>query len=115
MKDKSARHRHDTLAEDRAMVSAIFGAVANFANSPEEKLKAIIRAGKIAKAFLSGAGDGTSPAARDTKVFRKKNPRLKVGCQTGQRRTADSDTDARSSQTQTRCHRSQSWARSGSR
>jgi hypothetical protein len=72
MKGESERRRHDTLAGDRAMVSAVFGAVATFAKSPKEKLKAVIRAGKIAEAFLSGAGDETSPPASDTRVFRRK-------------------------------------------
>jgi hypothetical protein len=76
MKDKSERHRHDTPAGNGAMVSAIFGAVANFGNSPKEKLEAVIRAGKIAEAFLSGTGDGTSPPARDTKVFGRNRSKI---------------------------------------
>jgi hypothetical protein len=71
MKDKSGHFRHDTLAGDRAMVSAVFGAVATFAKSPKEKLKAVIRAGKIAEAFLSDADDSISLPARDTDVFRR--------------------------------------------
>jgi hypothetical protein len=72
MKNKSERHRHDTLTGDSAMVSAVFGAVATFATSPKEKLKAVICAGKIAEAFLSDAGDGISLPARDDKIFRRK-------------------------------------------
>jgi hypothetical protein len=72
MKDKSVHYRHDTLAGDRAMVSAVFGAVATFAKSPKEKLKAVIRAGKIAEAFLSDVGDGMSLPARDDKILRRK-------------------------------------------
>ena len=71
MTDKSTHDHSDTMVEDSAMVSAILGAVANFAESPEEKLKAVIRAGKIAAAFLSCAGDGTSPPTSDTKILRR--------------------------------------------
>ena len=46
---------HDAPAEKRALVSAIFGAVAAFPKPAEEKLKAVIRAGKIAEAFLACA------------------------------------------------------------
>jgi hypothetical protein len=57
-------------SENRAMVSAIFGAVADFAEPAEEKLKAVIRAGEIAQAFLTVANARTSPLARDDEVLR---------------------------------------------
>ena len=47
-----------------------FGAVADFAEPGEEKLKAVIRAGKIAEAFLAGANARASPLARDDEVLR---------------------------------------------
>lgn len=76
MKNKSARHGYDTQARDRAMVAAIFGAVANFAESSEEKLGAVVHAGKIAQAFLSGASDQTFSPACDTKLFRKNRSKV---------------------------------------
>lgn len=54
------------------MVSAIFGAVADFAESPEEKLDAVIRAGIIAEAFLSCASDESPPACARRKYISKK-------------------------------------------
>jgi hypothetical protein len=50
------------MVDNDAMVTAIFRAVADFAELPEEKLKAIIRAGKIAGAFCCPA---TEQDARD--------------------------------------------------
>ena len=51
-------------------MSAIFGAVANFAGSPEEKLKAVIRAGTIAEAFF--LGQATEQSRRPTQKYSKK-------------------------------------------
>lgn len=84
MKDKLVRNHHETPCGQRSWVSAIFGVVANFAGSPEEKLKAVIRAGTIAEAFLSGTSDGTT-SPHDGKVFEQTDP---LPWQTGQRRTA---------------------------
>jgi hypothetical protein len=69
IKEKSWQDRQRVPVENRAMVSAIFGAVADFAEPAEQKLKAIIHAGKIAEAFLAGANAGTSPLARDDEVL----------------------------------------------
>jgi enoyl-CoA hydratase/carnithine racemase len=55
IREKSKQDRPDAPAENLTMVSAIFGAVADFAEPAEEKLKAVIRAGQIAEAFLAGA------------------------------------------------------------
>jgi len=77
MKNKSERSHPDTLAGGNAMVSAIFGAVAGFAESPKEKLEAVVRAGTIAESFLSGASEGISPSVPDIKVFRRKRPKAK--------------------------------------
>jgi len=68
--EKSKRDRPDAPAENRSMISAIFAAVAEFAEPAEEKLKAVIHAGKIAEAFLAGANAGTSPLARDDEILR---------------------------------------------
>ena len=70
-KEKSGQDRHAATAEKCAMVSAIFGALADFAEPAEQKLKAVIRAGKIAEAFLVGASEGTSSLARDDEVLRQ--------------------------------------------
>lgn len=70
IREKSKQDRPDAPAENRTMVSAIFGAVADFTEPAEQKLKAVIRAGKIAEAFLAGANAGTSPLARDDEVLR---------------------------------------------
>ena len=69
-KEKSGHDHQGTSPEDRAMVSAIFGAVADFAEPAENKLKAVIRAGQIAGAFLAGANVGTSPQARQDEAER---------------------------------------------
>ena len=45
------------MVDNDAMVTAIFRAVADFAEVPERKLKAIIRAGKIAGAFCYQASE----------------------------------------------------------
>jgi len=68
--EKSKQDRPDAPAENLTMVSAIFGAVADFAEPGEEKLKAVIHAGKIAEAFLAGANARVSPLARDDEVLR---------------------------------------------
>ena len=70
IKEKSKQDRQGVPPENRSMVAAIFGAVANFAEPAEEKLNAVIHAGKIAEAFLAGANTGTSPLARDDEVLR---------------------------------------------
>jgi hypothetical protein len=64
IREKSKQDRPDAPAENLTMVSAVFGAVGDFAEPAEEKLKAVIRAGKIAEAFLASANAGTSPLAR---------------------------------------------------
>jgi hypothetical protein len=48
------------LDENRVLVSAVFGAVAEFAASGEQKLQAVVQAGKVAEAFLSCIDSGTS-------------------------------------------------------
>ena len=68
--EKSKPDRPDAPAENSTMVSAIFGAVADFAEPAEEKLKAVIRAGQIAEAFLAGANARASPLARDDEGVR---------------------------------------------
>jgi hypothetical protein len=45
----------------KAMVTAVLGAVADFPEPPEEKLKAIIQAGRIAEAFLREREEQHSP------------------------------------------------------
>jgi hypothetical protein len=70
IREKSKQDRPDALADNSTMVSAIFGAVADFAEPAEEKLKAIIRAGQIAEAFLAGANARASPLARDDEGVR---------------------------------------------
>jgi hypothetical protein len=70
IREESGQDRQGTPPENRTMVSAIFGAVADFAEPGEEKLKAVIRAGKIAQAFLAGANPRGSPLARDDEVVR---------------------------------------------
>jgi hypothetical protein len=70
IREKSKQDCPDAPAENRNMVSAIFGAVADFAEPAEQKLKAVIRAGQIAEAFLVGANAGTSPLARDDEALR---------------------------------------------
>jgi hypothetical protein len=69
IRQKSKQDHLDTPAQNLTMVSAIFGAVADFAEPAEEKLKAVIHAGEIAEAFLAGANTGTSPLARDDEVL----------------------------------------------
>ena len=68
-KKKSGQDRLGAKAENCAMVSAIFGAVAGFADPAEQKLKAVIRAGKIAEAFLAGSNPETSLLARGDEVL----------------------------------------------
>jgi hypothetical protein len=70
IKEKSGPDRRGVPSENRAMVSAIFGAVADFAEPAEQKLKAVIRAGQIAEAFLARANAGTSKLARDDELVR---------------------------------------------
>jgi hypothetical protein len=70
IKEKSAQDRRGVPAENPIMVAAIFGAVADFAKPAEEKLEAVIRAGKIAEAFLAGANATPSPLTRDDEVLR---------------------------------------------
>ena len=70
IKEKSAQDRQGVPAENLTMVAAIFGAVADFAKPAEEKLEAVIRAGKIAEAFLAGGNAMPSPLARDGEVLR---------------------------------------------
>jgi hypothetical protein len=70
IKEKSKQDRQGVPPENRSMVAAIFGAVADFAEPGEEKLKAVIRAGKIAQAFLAGANARASPLAGDDEVLR---------------------------------------------
>jgi len=79
IREKSKQNRPDAPAENLTMVSAIFGAVADFAEPGEEKLNAVIRAGKIAEAFLAGANAGTSPLARDDEVLRGNGSEAKRG------------------------------------
>ena len=69
-KEKSGQDCQGATAENGAMVSAIFGAVADFAEPAEQKLKAVILAGKIAGAFLEGSGAETSLLARDDELLR---------------------------------------------
>ena len=69
-KEKSGQDRRGATAENRAMVSAVFSAIADFAEPAEQKLEAVIRAGKIAEAFLTGGNVGTSPLARDDEILR---------------------------------------------
>jgi hypothetical protein len=70
IREKSKQDRPDAPADNSTMVSAIFGAVADFAEPAEEKLKAVIRAGQIAEAFLAGANARPSPLARDDEGVR---------------------------------------------
>jgi hypothetical protein len=70
IREKSKQDRPVAPAENSTMVSAIFGAVADFAEPAEEKLKAVIRAGQIAEAFLAGANARASPLARDDEGVR---------------------------------------------
>ena len=70
IKEKSAQDRQGVPAENLTMVAAIFGAVADFAKPAEEKLEAVIRAGKIAEAFLAGGNSTRSPLGRDGEVLR---------------------------------------------
>jgi hypothetical protein len=79
IREKAKQDRPDAPVENLTMVSAIFGAVANFAQPAEEKLKAVIRAGRIAEAFLAGANPGTSPLARDEEVLRGNGSESKRG------------------------------------
>jgi hypothetical protein len=79
IREKSKQDHLDTPAQNLTMVSAIFGAVADFAEPAEEKLKAVIYAGKIAEAFLAGANTGTSPLARDDEVLRGNGSESKRG------------------------------------
>lgn len=89
IREKSKQDRPDAPAENLIMVSAILGAVADFAEPAEEKLKAVIRAGEIAQAFLASANARTSPLTRDDEVCAEMDPRANAGWQTGQRSTAD--------------------------
>jgi hypothetical protein len=70
IREKSAQDRQGVPSGNRAMVSAIFAAVADFAEPAEVKLKAVIRAGHIAAAFLAGANATTSPPAQYDEVLR---------------------------------------------
>ena len=42
------------LIENDPLVKAVFESVKNYAAEPTEKLRAVVRAGKIAEAYLSG-------------------------------------------------------------
>ena len=79
IKEKSKQDRQGVPPENRSMVAAIFGAVADFAEPGEEKLKAVIRAGKIAQAFLAGANARASPLAGDDEVLRGNGSEAKRG------------------------------------
>jgi len=79
MKEKSGQAGQGNPSENRAMISAIFGAVADFAEPAELKLKAVIRAGKIAEAFLAGANARTSRLTRDDEVLRGNGSKGKRG------------------------------------
>jgi hypothetical protein len=68
-KKKPGQDCRRATAENCAMVSAIFGALADFAEPAEQKLKAVIRAGKIAEDFLAAASIGTSPPKRDGEIL----------------------------------------------
>lgn len=70
IREKSKQDRQGVPSENRTMISAIFSAVADFAEPAEDKLNAIIRAGHIAEAFLAGANAATSPLAQDNDVLR---------------------------------------------
>ena len=50
--NRMKQHERQEPTEANAMVTAVLGAVADFAEPPEEKLKAIIQAGRIAEAFF---------------------------------------------------------------
>lgn len=91
-KEKSGQDRHGAAAENRAMVSAIFGAVAAFAEPAEHKLKSVILAGKIAEAFLAGSNAEASPLARAMQYCEEINPMVNARFQTAQPSTADSKT-----------------------
>ena len=58
------------LDENRVLVSAVFGAVAEFAASGEQKLQAVVQAGKVAEAFLSCVDSRTSRLESDAEVVR---------------------------------------------
>jgi len=84
IKEKSAQDRQgvpaeNLTAENLTMVAAIFGAVADFAKPAEEKLEAVIRAGKIAEAFLAGGNATRSPLSRDGEVLRGNGSEGKPG------------------------------------
>jgi hypothetical protein len=79
IKEKSAQDRQGVPAENLTMVAAIFGAVADFAKPAEEKLEAVIRAGKIAEAFLAGGNETSSLLARDDEVSRENGSQGKSG------------------------------------
>jgi hypothetical protein len=79
IKRKSRHDRPDAPAENLTMVSAIFGAVADFAKPAEEKLKAVVRAGEIAEAFLAGANTTPPPRARDEEALRGNGSEGKPG------------------------------------
>jgi hypothetical protein len=49
---KPRQNKTQKPPKTNAMVTAVLGAVADFAEPPEEKLKAIIQAGRIAEAFF---------------------------------------------------------------
>ena len=79
IKEKSAQDRQGVPAENLTIVAAIFGAVADFAKPADEKLKAVIRAGQIAEAFLAGADAKPSPLTRDDEVLRGNGSEGKPG------------------------------------
>ena len=79
IKEKSAQDRQGVPADNLTMVAAIFGAVADFAKPAEEKLEAVIRAGKIAEAFLAGGNATPSTLARDGEVLRGNGSEGKPG------------------------------------
>jgi len=89
IREKSKQDRPDAPAENSTMVSAIFGAVADFAEPAEEKLKAVIRAGQIAEAFLAGANARHRRLRGTMKECAEMEPRVNAGPQIGQHRTAD--------------------------
>ena len=62
MPAKQRTLRRGKRAGSDAMLTAIFGALADFAETPDKKLSAIIRAGKIAEAFCSPVTDPQGPS-----------------------------------------------------
>jgi hypothetical protein len=58
MLTKTMKHgKKQDPAKTRAMITAVLGAVADFPAPPEEKLKAIIQAGRIAEAFVGESAE----------------------------------------------------------